>query len=712
MSDDEDEEKMRKEIEKYRKQINKTKAVTQRRFKKMIDYLNSEEDEKENENDFNEALDDYENNQQINEKVENLLKESQNEYNNNNDVNTNFDNNDFMNSVGRDDYKEEIEAENLLEEIKKSCLNDNNLNKEGNKKKKNKESSSNDVDEEEEEEEEEKDSESEEEEKQKYKKKRKNKKKERYYSSEEEDEEEIEDKEKKIEDKLENFLNDKDDKHDNSKKKDNKKEKIKKVKESDKDNSVDKYSEDEDNEDEDNEDEDSEDEDSEDEDSEDEDSEDDIEAFKRWKEKRKLKKLQKEQKKGNDKYMEIKKKSKINVIKNEKNDKIKNGKEKTNEKIEKKKNKLKKENIPFNNLKKESMINSKNILRGKKGNKNKKDEEEFNWKYINNKKEDNEEKDKKNNMKSNFNNKNFNINNNNNSISEEDKLMNEKILSEIMQKNPGVKFSDIIGMKEMKQTLYEIIIIPTIRPDLFTGIRKPQRGILLFGPPGTGKTLIAKAIASECKSTFFNISSSSLTSKWVGESEKTVKSLFKIAYEKAPSIIFIDDIDSILSKRNESENEAMKRLKTEFLIQFDGLGSNSNAKLLVIAATNRPMDLDEALLRRLPKRIYCNPLDEEGRFLFIKKVINRVETNLSDEDIKDIANKTNNYSNSDLMELCREAAFEPVREKTMEEILNLDKFRALVKNDLENAIKKIRPSLIKKIIDELIKWNSQFGGIE
>ena len=157
-----------------------------------------------------------------------------------------------------------------------------------------------------------------------------------------------------------------------------------------------------------------------------------------------------------------------------------------------------------------------------------------------------------------------------------------------MQKNPGVKFSDIIGMKDMKQTLYEIIIIPTIRPDLFTGIRKPQRGILLFGPPGTGKTLIAKAIASECKSTFFNISASSLTSKWVGESEKTVKSLFKIAYQKAPSIIFIDEIDSILSKRSESENEATKRLKTEFLIQFDGLGSNSNAKLLVIAATNRP----------------------------------------------------------------------------------------------------------------------------
>ena len=320
-----------------------------------------------------------------------------------------------------------------------------------------------------------------------------------------------------------------------------------------------------------------------------------------------------------------------------------------------------------------------------------------------------------NNMNNNANN-NINYNNNNqnkqqNLHDKEEDEMDKKVESEIMIKNPNVKFSDIIGMNDMKQTLYEIIIVPQIRPDFFTGIRKPQRGILLFGPPGTGKTMIAKAIASECKSTFFNISASSLTSKWVGESEKTVKSLFKIAYKKVPSIIFIDEIDSILSKRSENENEATKRLKTEFLIQFDGLGSNTNAKLLVIAATNRPMDLDEALLRRLPKRVYCGPLDEDGRFEFIKKVINRVETNLSDDDIREIAKKTNDYSNSDLMELCREAAYQPVRELTTDEILKIKKFRPLVKQDLLNAVQKIRGTLSKKVRDELQKWNDQFGGI-
>ena len=339
-----------------------------------------------------------------------------------------------------------------------------------------------------------------------------------------------------------------------------------------------------------------------------------------------------------------------------------------------------------------------------------------------NRKSSNNNFNQNNNFNNNMNNNNFhnnyrsynnnNVPNNNKNFDGKDgDEMDEKIESEIMVKNPGVKFNDIIGMKEMKRILYEIIVVPTIRPDLFTGIRKPQRGILLFGPPGTGKTMIAKAIASECNSTFFNISASSLTSKWVGESEKTVKSLFKLAYKKVPSIIFIDEIDSILSKRSENENEATKRLKTEFLIQFDGLGSNTNAKLLVIAATNRPMDLDEALLRRLPKRVYCGPLDEEGRFEFIKKVINRVETKLTDKDIKEVAKMTNGYSNSDLKELCKEAAFQPVRELTMDQIMRINKFRPLVKKDLVKSVQKIRGSLSHKIINELLKWNEQFGGV-
>ena len=218
---------------------------------------------------------------------------------------------------------------------------------------------------------------------------------------------------------------------------------------------------------------------------------------------------------------------------------------------------------------------------------------------------------------------------------------------------------------------------------------------------GTGKTMIAKAIASECSSTFFNISASSLTSKWVGENENTVRSLFKLAYKKSPSIIFIDDIDSILSKRSENDNDAAKRLKIEFLIQFDGLGSNSVAKLLVIAATNRPMDLDDALLRRLSKRVYCHPLDENGRFEFIRKLIDSVDNNFSDSDIMIIAKETFGYSNGDLQELCREAAFERVRELKAQEILEIEKFRDVTFQDLKKALLKIRGTLSQKVVR---KW--------
>ena len=188
-----------------------------------------------------------------------------------------------------------------------------------------------------------------------------------------------------------------------------------------------------------------------------------------------------------------------------------------------------------------------------------------------------------------------------------------------------------------------------------------------------------------------------------------MRSLFKLAYKKQPSIIFIDEIDSVLSKRSDNDNEAAKRLKTEFLIQFDGLGSNNDAKLLVIAATNRPMDLDDALLRRLPKRVYCGPLDEEGRFHYVKKLLNKIEYDIKDEEIRMIAAQTERYSNSDLLELCREAAYEPVREKTTEEILKIDKFRPIVFKDFEKAMNIIRGTISPEANAEMDKWNETFG---
>ena len=134
----------------------------------------------------------------------------------------------------------------------------------------------------------------------------------------------------------------------------------------------------------------------------------------------------------------------------------------------------------------------------------------------------------------------------------EQKLVNI-ILSDILEKGDEVKWNSIAGLGFAKKIIHEMIVWPMLRPDIFTGLRAPPRAILLFGPPGTGKTLIGKAIASEASATFFSISASSLASKWVGESEKLVKTLFAIARAKQPSVIFIDEIDSLLSSRGEGE---------------------------------------------------------------------------------------------------------------------------------------------------------------
>ena len=323
-----------------------------------------------------------------------------------------------------------------------------------------------------------------------------------------------------------------------------------------------------------------------------------------------------------------------------------------------------------------------------------------------------------NNVNNNVNN-NFNSNNNNNAKNtnkKDDKAivtndLRDKILSEIVESKPDVKFDDVVGLKEAKQILKEIIIIPNLRPDLFTGLRSPPRGLLLFGPPGTGKTMIAKAVATECKCTFFSISASSLTSKYLGESEKLVRALFQLAYEMQPSVVFIDEIESILSKRKEGENDAMKRLKTEFLIQFDGVGSSEENRVLIIGATNRPFDLDPAVIRRLPKRVYVGPFNDEEKKGFIKKIITQNKCNITDEQFLQIAKMCNNYSNSDLKELCREAAYEPLRELNTTSLQKVDELRPIVFEDFNKAVRKVRGTLTKDILRELEKWNEDFGAL-
>ena len=183
------------------------------------------------------------------------------------------------------------------------------------------------------------------------------------------------------------------------------------------------------------------------------------------------------------------------------------------------------------------------------------------------------------------------------------KALAESLQREIINANPNVRFQDVVGLDRAKQLLKEAVLMPMKYPHLFTGLLEPWKGILLFGPPGTGKTMLAKAVATECKTTFFNISASSIVSKWRGDSEKLVRLLFELARYHEPSTIFLDEIDSIMSERtSEREHEASRRMKTELLVQLDGLVKGKE-RVFLLAASNLPWDLDSALLRRLEKRV-------------------------------------------------------------------------------------------------------------
>ncbi|GAG80950.1 unnamed protein product, partial [marine sediment metagenome] len=180
----------------------------------------------------------------------------------------------------------------------------------------------------------------------------------------------------------------------------------------------------------------------------------------------------------------------------------------------------------------------------------------------------------------------------------------DSISGTILTESPNVTWDDIAGLAGSKQALREAIVLPIMKPNLFTGARKPWSGILLFGPPGCGKTLLARAAATECEATFFSVSSADLLSKWLGESEKLISSLFQVARIKAPSLIFMDEIDSVATKRGEGhEGGGERRVKTQLLAEIQGIKSGSKKPLLVLGATNRPWDIDTAMLSRFEKKV-------------------------------------------------------------------------------------------------------------
>lgn len=320
-----------------------------------------------------------------------------------------------------------------------------------------------------------------------------------------------------------------------------------------------------------------------------------------------------------------------------------------------------------------------------------------------------------------------------------DNEFEKRIRPEVIPPNEiGVSFADIGALDETKESLQELVMLPLRRPDLFNGgLLKPCRGILLFGPPGTGKTMLAKAIANEAGASFINVSMSTITSKWFGEDEKNVRALFTLAAKISPTIIFVDEVDSMLGQRTRvGEHEAMRKIKNEFMTNWDGLLTKPGERILVLAATNRPFDLDEAIIRRFERRIMVDLPSVESREMILKTLLSKEK--VEDLDFKELAAITEGYSGSDLKNLCVTAAYRPVREliqqekqKDKEKKLkddgkssedasaskeeakeeNLITLRPLNMEDIRQAKNQVAASFASEgsIMSELKQWNELYG---
>jgi vacuolar protein-sorting-associated protein 4 len=320
---------------------------------------------------------------------------------------------------------------------------------------------------------------------------------------------------------------------------------------------------------------------------------------------------------------------------------------------------------------------------------------------------------------------------------DEDAKLKEQLSGTLITEMPNVSWDDVAGLENAKQALKEAVILPIQYPQLFEGKRQPWKGILLYGPPGTGKSYLAKAAATETKGRFFSVSAANIVSKWMGESERLIKALFELARKNKPAVIFIDEIDSVLSARSEGENDATRRLKTEFLIQMQGVGKDDRG-ILVLGATNIPWGLDPAVRRRFQKKIYISLPEANARKLMVKLNLGDTYNDLTEEQFKILGDLTEGYSGSDIYNLTQDAIYGPLRKcQKATHFKHLDNthivpcspsdqgaFKMKI-NDIEHpeylvapvvtfedfilSLQKMKPTVSKKDLEKQKQFTKEFG---
>ncbi|GMM36388.1 Msp1 protein [Saccharomycopsis crataegensis] len=258
----------------------------------------------------------------------------------------------------------------------------------------------------------------------------------------------------------------------------------------------------------------------------------------------------------------------------------------------------------------------------------------------------------------------------------------------IIPQSIDVSFNDVGGLEEIIDDLRESILYPLTHPELFPEnsiLVQAPKGVLLYGPPGCGKTMLAKALAKESGANFLSIRMSLIMDKWYGESNKIVDAIFSLAKKLQPCIIFIDEIDSFLRRRESNDHEITSSIKSEFMILWDGLVNSG--RILVLGATNRPNDIDEAFLRRMPKKFQINKPGGFQRMKILEKLLEG--SNLDDNfDLAKLVDVTEDFSGSDLKELCRDATMNVAREY----IKNNFKDGKPVNNDVKITLRPLKTS--------------------